>query len=139
MTIEMLLPVQISFHGLDRSEALCDLVEQETAKLEHLYRDIVSCRVAVERLAGQHRSGNPYHVRIDLAVPGNRLVVHSRPAVSRIIDDVDNIVLSKSDEVSPQHKDAALATRDAFHKLGRRLQNYARKQRGDVKTHVSQP
>ena len=132
----MLLPVQISFHGVDRSDALCGLVEEEAAKLEHLYRDIVSCRVAVERLAGQHRSGNAYHVRIELAVPGNRLVVHSRPGVTRLIDDVDNVALSKSDEVSPQHKDATLATREAFRKLGRRLQDYARKQCGDVKTHV---
>lgn len=115
----MLLPVQISFHGVDRSDALCGLVEEEAAKLEHLYRDIVSCRVAVERLAGQHRSGNPYHVRIELAVPGNRLVVHSEPGET--------------------NKDATLATREAFRKLGRRLQDYARKQRGDVKTHVPQP
>ena len=121
----MLLPVQINFHGIDRSEALCSLVEEEAAKLEHLYRDIVSCRVAVERLAGQHRNGNPYHVRIELAVPGSRLVVHSRTGVTHLIDDVD--------------KDPALATREAFRKIARRLQDYARKQRGDVKTHVPQP
>jgi len=127
--------VQISFHGLDRSDALCALVQEEASKLEHLYRDIVSCRVAVERLAGQHRSGNPFHVRIELAVPGSRLVVHSRPGATRIIDEAGNIALSKSAEVSPQHKDAALAARVAFRKLARRLQDFSRRQRGEVKTH----
>jgi cold shock CspA family protein/ribosome-associated translation inhibitor RaiA len=131
----MLLPVQISFHGLAPSEALRDLVTEEAAKLEHLYRDVVSCRVAVERLGGQHRRGNPYRVRIDLSVPGKRLVVDSQPASHRVLDNITNIFTMKSDEVRPQHKDAVLATRDAFRKLGRRLQDYARRQRGDVKIH----
>ena len=132
----MLLPVQVSFHGLTPSDALRDLVNEETAKLEHLYRDVISCRVAVERLGRQHRRGNPYRVRIDLAVPGKRLVVDSQPATHRVLDNIANIFTMESDEVRPQHKDAVLATRDAFRKLERRLQDFARRQRGDVKTHV---
>jgi cold shock CspA family protein/ribosome-associated translation inhibitor RaiA len=131
----MLLPVQVTFHGLAPSEALRGLVNDEAAKLEHLYRDVISCRVAVERLSGQHRHGNPYRVRIDLAVPGKRLVVDSQPATHRALDSIANIFTMKSDEVRPQHKDATLATRDAFRKLSRRLQDYARRQRGDVKIH----
>lgn len=131
----MLLPVQVTFHGLAPSDALRDLVNEEAAKLEHLYRDVVSCRVAVELLAAGHRRGNPFRVRIDLAVPGKRLIADSQPATRRVLDNIANIFSTKSDEIRPQHKDAALATRDAFRKLGRQLQDYARRQRGDVKIH----
>lgn len=131
----MLIPVQVTFHGLMPSESLRDLVNDEAAKLEHLYRDVVSCRVSVERLSGGHRHGNPFRVRIDLAVPGKRLVVDSQPNTHRALDNAEDIATSKSNEVSPQHKDVALATRDAFRKVARQLQDYARRQRGDVKVH----
>lgn len=131
----MLIPVQVTFHGLMPSDSLRELVNGEAEKLERLYRDIVSCRVSVERLAGQHRAGNPFRVRIDLAVPGKRIVVDSQPNTHRALDDAENITVPKSSEVSPQHKDPALATRDAFRKVARRLQDYARRQRGDVKGH----
>jgi len=135
----MILPVQVAFHGLEPSPALRELIEAEATKLEHLYGDIVSCRVAVERLAGRHRKGNPYRVRIDLAVPRQRLTVDSQPNTRRFLENVDEIARSKSDEVHPEHKDSALAVRDAFRKLARQLQDYARRQRADVKSHVPQP
>ena len=127
----MLLPVQVSFHGLSPSEALRQLIDEEAARLEHLYRDVVSCRVAVERLSAHHRHGNPYRVRIELGVPGKRLIVDSHPNGLSVVDAVDEVAVQKATEVRPEHKDAALATREAFRKLGRQLQDYARRQRGD--------
>lgn len=135
LIVTMLLPAQISFHGLTPSDALRDLVNAEASKLDHLYRDIISCRVAVERLAAHRRSGNPYRVRIELAVPGKRLIVDSHPNARGVRDNLTSIALERSAETNPQHKDPALATRDAFRKLGRQLQDYAHRQRGDIKTH----
>jgi len=132
----MIFPVQVTFHGLDPSPAVRDLVSEEATKLGHLYRDIVSCHVAVERLAGRHRNGNPFRVRVELTVPGKRLTVDSQPNGRRALGNVENVARAKSDEVHPEYKDSALATRDAFRKLGRRLQDYARRQRADVKTHA---
>lgn len=133
------VPLQVSFHGLEPSPALRSLIEGETAKLKHLYRYIVTCHVTVEHLAGRHRKGNPFRVRIELAVPGKRLTVDSQPNTRRVLENVEEIARAKSDEVHPEHKDGVLATRDAFRKLGRQLQDYARRQRADVKTHLSQP
>ena len=104
----MTVPVQISFHGIDPTPAMRDLVNEETAKLEHVYPHIISCRVAVELAAHRHKHGNPYQIRIELAVPGKLLVVDSKP-----------------------ESDGPLAVREAFKTLERNLHEFARKKRGD--------
>ena len=43
----MKLPVQISFHGIDRSEALEALISKEVEGLHKFDADLISCRVAV--------------------------------------------------------------------------------------------
>ncbi|MBI4642020.1 MAG: HPF/RaiA family ribosome-associated protein, partial [Candidatus Tectomicrobia bacterium] len=58
----------------------------------------------------------PYTVRIDLTVPGAELVVDRQ-------EDADLYV----------------AIRDAFHAARRRLEDYARRQRGTVKVHEAAP
>jgi cold shock CspA family protein len=43
--------------------------------------------------------------------------------------------MRKSQELAAPHQDLQLTIRDAFRAAGRRLQDYARRQRGDVKVH----
>ena len=80
----MQTPVQIAFHGLDKSEAVEHRIQERVAKLEHFFDRITSCRVTVER---HHKSRSnlkvndqPFHVSIFLAVPGEELVVPIAPA-----------------------------------------------------------
>jgi hypothetical protein len=42
-------------------------------------------------------------------------------------------------EANPQHKDVDVVIRDAFEAARRRLQDYARRQRGQVKVHNAIP
>ncbi len=44
----MKLPLQVSFHGIDRSEALENLIAKEVEGLHKFDADLISCRVAVE-------------------------------------------------------------------------------------------
>jgi len=70
-----MLPTLISYHGLDASEALTELVQ---ARAQHIaQRDvrIQSLRVAIEAPHHHRRHGNQYRVRLELKLPGRDLVV----------------------------------------------------------------
>lgn len=111
-------PVQIRYHGLPPSEALSAAIERRVEHLERLFGNITDCRVVVELAQHRHRKGNAYNVIIELHVPGDRLVVSRDPG-----DD-------------PTHTDAYVAVRDAFDALDRRLQDYIRRLRNEVKSHT---
>lgn len=71
----------------------------------------------VEAPHSHHRKGNLYHIRVDIGVPGGEIVANRDPAANGA------------------HEDVYVAIRDAFDAAKRQLQDYARRQRGDVKTH----
>lgn len=113
----MQVPVQISFHGLDTSEAVETRIREKVAKLETYFDRITGCRVVVER---HHRTkhantnGQPYHVSIILEVPGDELVVKRDP---------------KSEGGLKDHEDIQIALRDAFAAMERQLKDYVRRRR----------
>jgi cold shock CspA family protein len=108
--------VQITSHDFPLPGAIEAEIRERAEKLETYYDGIIRCRVVVEAPVGHHRSGGPYDVRIILTVPGSELVVNRQ-----------------ADE------DLPVAVRDAFDAMRRRLEDYARHQRGDVKSHVAAP
>lgn len=91
-------------------------IRRRVALLSHAYGRILGCRVRVD--LPQHRrrvDAARYRVRIDLTVPGGELVVNQQP-----------------------RQDLETALDGAFQAMRRRLQDYARRQRGAVKVHESQ-
>lgn len=113
----MQIPLQITFRGLQPSAAIEDRVRKEARKLERYSNRITSCRVVIEQPQHRHRQGNLFHVRIDLTLPGNELLVRREPARRHA------------------HEDVYVALRDAFDAARRRLQDHVRRQRGAVKAH----
>lgn len=102
------IPLQVSLHGIPHSDALSNAIRQKAAKLERFYDHIVSCRVVLELAARHQRNGKEYRAHIDLRVPGGEI------AVTHTHDE-----------------DVRVALRDAFDAARRRLEDYARVQRGD--------
>jgi ribosomal subunit interface protein len=107
----MQFPLQITARDVSLSEAAKTDIRSKAAGLETYYDRLTGCRVVVEG-PGQHHRRGPYTVRIDLNVPGSELVVDHQ-----------------ADE------DLYVAIRDAFDAARRRLEDYVRRQRGDVKSH----
>ena len=112
----MELPLQVTLRDVSPSEAVEGYIRERAAKLDAFYDRIMGCRVVVEAPVRHHRKGGPFKVRIDLTVPGDELVVNRQ-----------------SDE------DLYVAIRDAFDAMRRRLEDYARRQRGSVKAHEAPP
>jgi len=94
------------------------------------------CRVAIEVPHRHHRKGSSYHLRIDLTVPGEEIVVKRQPSLSHRVQQLGQSEIKKQLELKTQHKNLRRAINDAFKAAGRRLQDYARRQRGDVKSHA---
>lgn len=108
----MQIPLQISLRGIAHSDALHQSITDKATKLERYYDRITSCRVVVELGARHQRQGKQFSVHIDLKVPG------------------DEVVITREHD-----EDVNIALRDAFQAARRRLEDYARIQRGDVKRH----
>ena len=133
----MTLPLQVTFRNLEASDRIEALVHKEVAKLEKFYPRIMSCRVAVEVPEHRRRYGGLRHVRIDLGLPGSELVIKNEPSLHGSIPEEEQKT-AKHLEVGTPHKNTELAIRDAFRSARRQLEDYARRQRGDVKTDESQ-
>lgn len=111
----MQVPPEIAFRKIDATQLLKDAIDAGIESLEEVYDRIISCRVMVEETNSGRKSGKLNHVRVDLTVPGGEVVVNQNPP--------------KDPEVQDLHS----AVDEAFEIARRRLREYARKQRGDVK------
>jgi ribosome-associated translation inhibitor RaiA len=135
----MRLPLQVTFRNVQRSSEVEQWIEEEAAKLDQFYSRIMGCRVLVEMPSRHRRKGGLYHVRIDLTVPGGELVVKEQPSLPNAIRQTDQGRPAKRLEVKAPHKDMRQTINDAFNAMARRLQEHARRRRGDVKTHEGRP
>ena len=121
---------QISYRDVPPSPALDHLVQSEAAKLERFFGRILNCRVHIENIHRRRLRGSVFHVRIELSVPGEHLVVNhtddTRPLSS---GDYDFGRSGKPTERQAEHKDPQLAVRDAFRTATSRLQDYVRQRR----------
>lgn len=117
----MQVPLEISFKGMDRSEAVEARVREKAAWLENFHERIMSCRVVVEAPHRHQHKGRIYTVRVDLTVPGAELVVNRDPGANHA------------------HEDVYVAIRDAFDAAKRQLEAHSRKHQGKGMAHAEHP
>lgn len=135
----MQLPMQITFRNMESSENVKDWIRSEAGKLETFYKPIMGCRIAVEVPHRHKRKGAAYGVRIDLTLPGKEIVIKRAPTLASRLRQVRETAISKEEELDGPRKNLRLAINQAFEAASRRLQDYARKQRREVKTHEPLP
>jgi len=108
----MQTPLQITIRDIEHSDALDAHIREKARKLDAFFSRITSCRVVVEMPHKHHQQGKQFNVRIDIGVPGSEIVINH-----------------------DHSGDVYVALRDAFNAANRKLEDYARKIRGDVKKH----
>jgi cold shock CspA family protein/ribosome-associated translation inhibitor RaiA len=89
----MKVPPDITYRGVDKTEALDALVNEKLNKLEQVCDHISSCHIAIEKIHDRPRSGSPYRVRIDMTVPpSHELVAESNPPDINQYASVDAVI-----------------------------------------------
>jgi ribosomal subunit interface protein len=108
----MQIPLQITFREVPHSDAIEAHIRDRAGKLESFYEKITSCRVVVGMIQKHRHQGKLYNIRVDVTVPQGEFVINRDRA-----------------------EDVYVAIRDAFDAARRRLEDYGRRQRGEVKAH----
>jgi ribosome-associated translation inhibitor RaiA len=117
------------------SEAVASRVRAEAAKLNRYFDRIISCRVVVEAPHRHHQRGAPFHLRIDLGVPGEEIVINHVPSISSALAQRETGKWVKHLEAVAPHKDIYVTIHDGFKAARRRLEDYVRRLRNDIKIH----
>jgi ribosomal subunit interface protein len=117
----MQIPLQISFRNMDPSPAVEARIRKKAEKLERFHDRIIGCTVVVEAPHRHHHKGKLFNVRVDISVPGK------------------DVVVDRAKPTNHAHEDVYVAIRDAFDAATRRLEDQARKMRGNVKTPAGRP
>ena len=113
------IPLELSFHNLESSDALKQAVRAHVDKLEQFHDHIIGCRVVVEiPNKSLKATGNPPDVHIVIRVPGKEIVV------SREYKDHGH---------KKAANDAYAVLDDAFLTAQKQLKEYRRVSHGDVK------
>jgi ribosomal subunit interface protein len=111
------MPVRIHFLDMPRSEAVEAKIQARTDRLARFSDEIQKCEVWLESPHGHHRKGRLYGIRIRLTVPGEEITI----------------------ELQPESDDVYVAIREAFDAARRKLEDYERRRRGQVKAHPRAP
>jgi len=131
----MTLPLQVTFRNMKHSIEVEDWIRAEAEKLETFYHRIIGCRVAIELPHRHHKKGKPLHIRIDLTLPGKEIVIKREPVAIHRAAVNGEAAASSHAQAKSTHADLQLVIHEAFKTAGRRIQDFARRQRGDVKRH----
>ena len=135
-----LIPTQVTFRNLAHDDVLESDIRERVSWLEQFYPGIVRCRVLVELPHRHRQEGRHFHVRVEMTVPGGPpLVVSHEPSLHGRAKDFDAGEHHKENEIESVHRYASVAIHEAFDAARRRLEDFAREQRGAVKAHEVPP
>ncbi len=114
----MKLPLQITFRHMDPSPAMEARIHELAARLEKFSEHIMRCHVIIEPPPKHQHQGAVHDIRIDITMPDGEIAIR------------------RAHPASHAHEDPYVALRDAFRAARRKLEDYERRRRGDVKSHA---
>jgi putative sigma-54 modulation protein len=104
----MSTPVEIHFHGIEKSEAIEERVRWKVSKLEKHFGRMTRCRVVLEAPHRSPAKPKVFQIKIEMSVPRRR-----------------PIVVSHEREGSHANEELLLALRDAFVAAVRKIDDEA--------------
>ncbi len=107
--------LQITARNIRLSNSLDSEIRSRADKLHKFYDRITRCRVIIDSPHRRKNHGKEYHVKVTLSVPGTEVAVRK------------------------EDQDLYSAIKTCFDAVRRRLEDVARKQRGDMKVHEETP
>lgn len=116
----MTTPLDIHFHGLEKSEALEAKVTEKVAKLRRHFDRMTACRVVLEAPQRNTAKAKVFVVKIEISVPSGKPI----------------IVTHQREGAHPQ-EEVSLALRDAFDAARRKVDEMGAKLAQRTKTERS--
>jgi len=105
----MQIEPQIRFRGMEPSGAVEAVIRERIDRLARFHDRIISCSVVVDAPSRHGQHGGIFHVKLDIATPGRR------------------IVTGRETEENHAHEDVYVAIRDAFDAAQRQLEDSVRR------------
>lgn len=101
-------PVEVHFHGLEKSEAIEERVREKVAKLEKHFERMTSCRVVVDAPQRNVQKPKVYQIKIEIGLPRRKPIVvshertgsHASEELNLAIRDAFDAALRKIDGVA---------------------------------------
>jgi flavin-binding protein dodecin len=109
--------VEITFQGIDKSDAIEARIAEGVAKLEKLFERMSYARVVVAAPHRHSRKGKVFQIKIEIGVP-----------------DHAPIVITHEPEINRTGESIKAAIRDAFNAAQRRLDNTVGRMSGTAKS-----
>lgn len=110
-------PLEITFKGLDKSEAIEAKIKEKAQKLEKHFDRITHCRVVVSAPNKHSHKGKTYEIKIDIGIPEHA-----------------PIIVTHDSAVGNATEDLQIAIRDAFAAAQRHLDETVEKMRRTART-----
>ena len=111
------MTLQVTFRHMDPSPALEARIRELASRLDRFSDHILRCHVIVEPQAHHKHKGFLYDFRIDITLADEEIAIRHTHAADHA------------------HEDPYVALHDAFRAARRKLEDYERKRRRDVKRH----
>lgn len=108
----------VTFHGLEPSDSLREEAIKHAQKLDRFADDISACTVIFHSDTHRPHRLNRFTVRISVSMRGKK------------------IDAEYGNDPSAEGKDMYVALARAFEAVTRRVEDYVRRRRGDVKSHT---
>lgn len=115
--LKMTSPINVSYRGIEPSEAIESRIEEHAAKLDRFFGRSLAYDIVIEMPHQHHQKGNLYNIRIHISMPGG------------------DVAVDHAGRQDHAHEDVNVAIRDAFDAARRQLQDRVRRMQGDVKQH----
>ncbi len=110
-------PLEITFQGVEKSQAIEAKIAERAAKLEKHFDRITHLRVVVAAPHRHSHKGKIYQIKIEVGLPERA-----------------PLVIAHDPEVNHAHEDLLVAIRDAFDAARRRLDDSAARMSGTAKS-----
>jgi putative sigma-54 modulation protein len=106
----MSVPLEIHFHGLDKSDAMETRVRDKFAKLQRHFAGMSACRVVLEAPHRNPAKAKEFLVKIEISVRGGKPIIinheregaHANEDLALTIRDAFEVALRQVDELSSQ-------------------------------------
>ncbi len=110
--------LDIAFRQCEPSEEIRSEIAAQAQRLEKFGPRITSCHVVVNGPQTRHRTGDPFHVQLRIAMPGHK-----------------DVVVDRRRGDAPEREHPRVAIREAFDAAVRQIEEAQREMRGQVKEH----